>query len=1568
MKYLLRNLEFSNIQVNYLELINIQGNGLSECEIYNSSFINMTTKLELFKIAGCQNPIMHNNVFTNIEMLQNGLVHFETINGGIFNSTTLNNVHLLGVGRANLITFINSGQGKLQINDFNFLEGSIHNLKTLLSFSNPYGETLLNSMSIINVSSSLSSSYIKLLSVKTSTFNSLLFKNASTASDSNTSNCLLDLREMSSPLDTNTTFNSVTVVGCKSKVISIHNSEQLVTIFNQYITFNDLVIRDLDYPNPGYLIQNGQIFSDGIFKVVYNRMIVENIYFGRIVDMIGFAQKVDQFFEIRNSIFRNISNSAIDVKAPQKGTGIRTRVKFDNVTIEDWYLNYMSLIGIQTSADLYVNNCKFVRVTTVYDTALIWGYSSNTEVIVADTLITQNSAMVAVLFHLPKPVSVQCIRCNITNNFAVSNGVAFLDVGASIQFFDSEITDNRAYTIPVMDLSLAEKKSIFNNCRISNNSVLSKEYIRNTLMKESRFHPEFVWRIKSRDWYFSADEIFEAVVVSLMGEIDIVNGTIFSQQAVAVRAVDSFVKMEDVKIIDIQTQKDFIVSVQGSIGMANVTVRNFTSTVSSDILNALDSEVKMDGIHYEKSQGQFMKSFFCKLTINNFKAQEISNISYLFRVISSSDITIKNSTFKSISSSRSLLNIYKSDIQLLEDIQISNISNSAMDFSSSEAELFNNITITNCSYAFLVRDSFIKDWRNSIFNQCGNINIEEGGALHVVRSNITLQGSLFTQNKAKSGAAVAINCDLNSQCINKLSNNIFDSNAASVQGAGVYYNMNRPVIEGLQFFNNSAPYGKNIASYAFNILFMGTNENRISIDSVGSAISTGESYGVRIVDYDNQTMNLIDTSSIKIRPEISDSSIYVGGIDNARIVNGVANLTNFDFVATPGSQKVIYNVVSGHIDYNKINSLSNSVVNPLRTVERSGFVVDFRYCKPGEYETEAGQCRECSIKTYSLKWNSTSCKPCMSNAVCLGKDQVEINPGYWRKNKESSHAVQCLRERSCLGGFSPDNEHPINCEKGYEGFLCSKCSILDGEKYQPSSNHECLKCPSKLVNAIEFIGFQIVSLGFIYFIIILNIRKKSENQFSILMRIFTNYTQLIAAILSFNIKFPNLFESISSQTGKVSSPERTFFSFDCFIENNEIRMFAPSNGLFKLTLYLFLPIFLLIIVSAGILLYRMVMQFWKPQKQHDLKRYIAISFICIVFIFHPAMTFQSLKVFQCALVDDGDSRMIMHMDYKCFSEDHLKWIFFVGMPILIIWVIGMPFIAFIILFKKRDSLDNLQQQKYLLILYQGLKKDAFYWELVNTFRKFLVLLFNVFLSTYDPYYRILGAIVSLVILIRVQERLKPYKKDSNNRIEMIAIFASIVTLYCTIVYVTSENRLNSVYYGSLFLLFVVNAFFLVNWAYLVLCYLDFKHPCFVAFMRMYSFALCKNGSQFKPEIEEKRLLTFQSKNSRKIKKKRVKRRSMAKKCKKNKVPRICKKRFPHKASTKFVRWINPNMESMDENIKIMGTPSHPNESNVSRVHETTVVMAKPSLLNIAKDPRGFRRSIISCMSERSDES
>lgn len=79
------------------------------------------------------------------------------------------------------------------------------------------------------------------------------------------------------------------------------------------------------------------------------------------------------------------------------------------------------------------------------------------------------------------------------------------------------------------------------------------------------------------------------------------------------------------------------------------------------------------------------------------------------------------------------------------------------------------------------------------------------------------------------------------------------------------------------------------------------------------------------------------------------------------------------------------------------------------------------------------------------------------------------------------------------------------------------------------------------------------------------------------------------------------------------------------------------------------------------------------------------------------------------------------MEYDCYSAEHMFWAAAVGVPMVGVWVIGMPLIALIVLIKNRKHLDDPRIKKYLLILYQGLRPNAFYWEFVNTARKVIML-------------------------------------------------------------------------------------------------------------------------------------------------------------------------------------------------------------------------------------------------------
>ena len=46
------------------------------------------------------------------------------------------------------------------------------------------------------------------------------------------------------------------------------------------------------------------------------------------------------------------------------------------------------------------------------------------------------------------------------------------------------------------------------------------------------------------------------------------------------------------------------------------------------------------------------------------------------------------------------------------------------------------------------------------------------------------------------------------------------------------------------------------------------------------------------------------------------------------------------------------------------------------------------------------------------------------------------------------------------------------------------------------------------------------------------------------------------------------------------------------------------------------------------------------------------------------------------------------MSLKCFGKEHIKFIFMVGVPMLIVWVVGLPLVGFLLLFLNKKRLHE----------------------------------------------------------------------------------------------------------------------------------------------------------------------------------------------------------------------------------------------------------------------------------------
>ena len=153
---------------------------------------------------------------------------------------------------------------------------------------------------------------------------------------------------------------------------------------------------------------------------------------------------------------------------------------------------------------------------------------------------------------------------------------------------------------------------------------------------------------------------------------------------------------------------------------------------------------------------------------------------------------------------------------------------------------------------------------------------------------------------------------------------------------------------------------------------------------------------------------------------------------------------------------------------------------------------------------------------------------------------------------------------------------------------------------------------------------MLIVFSFFMFTIILNVRKTEESQFSVLLRILTNYLQLITTTMSMSLSYPPTLTSIFGPITRLGGSSDTFLSFDCFATDYEIKGPFESNSILKLFLLAFLPIALFIIVALiWLIIYAINKKYVK-----NLTRNLVISGISIVFLLHPKLTQQSINTFR----------------------------------------------------------------------------------------------------------------------------------------------------------------------------------------------------------------------------------------------------------------------------------------------------------------------------------------------------
>ena len=200
---------------------------------------------------------------------------------------------------------------------------------------------------------------------------------------------------------------------------------------------------------------------------------------------------------------------------------------------------------------------------------------------------------------------------------------------------------------------------------------------------------------------------------------------------------------------------------------------------------------------------------------------------------------------------------------------------------------------------------------------------------------------------------------------------------------------------------------------------------------------------------------------------------------------------------------------------------------------------------------------------------------------------------------------------------------------------------------ESNQNHSCVSWSNCIFDNSHQVSKQFINQFRV------NLQKKEDSNISVLMRIMTNYLQILAAAMSFNLHFPSYMTNALSGAKQVGNSSGVLLSFDWLLMESDLSSSFGNIAFLKVTMIALIPIAFLSAAALGLGLVFI-------KNRVKFKRYLWVTAITVFFLLHPTLTQYCLRIFKCNDIGNGQSRVEMDIQTPCWDPHHLKWVYFLG--------------------------------------------------------------------------------------------------------------------------------------------------------------------------------------------------------------------------------------------------------------------------------------------------------------------
>mmetsp|Transcript_3860 Transcript_3860/g.6766 ORF Transcript_3860/g.6766 Transcript_3860/m.6766 type:complete len:1674 (-) Transcript_3860:431-5452(-) len=439
------------------------------------------------------------------------------------------------------------------------------------------------------------------------------------------------------------------------------------------------------------------------------------------------------------------------------------------------------------------------------------------------------------------------------------------------------------------------------------------------------------------------------------------------------------------------------------------------------------------------------------------------------------------------------------------------------------------------------------------------------------------------------------------------------------------------------------------------------------------------------------------------------------------------------------------------------------------------------FCKPGYYSEMPLQ--------MNTSWSCIKCPT--DGAICDGGTSFISDEGWWlpwwdRYNPVECESDACLRGGFCATGYKNESTNPI----------CSDCI----EGYTRSNEFECKKCPpddeNKAMMFVTFLTFCVVATYIVWSA--LRSAHSRNLTVSIVLKILVNFVQINSVIPGLPLKWPSMILNLFHYQGNLTDSFETIMSVECLLRGPET---GPniSNFYLKVMFYLALPVLAVVVPAVGWFTFyllrrhltRPVFRLWslivghtveepdplpvKSEVQDVFDKFIATAAIAL-FMVYPGVSLTTLKLFRCKNLGTDHSFLVHDMHIQCYTPEHKYYILVLGVPSILVYIIGIPLVTLAILYRGRKHLTDPRFEIRFAFLYKGYKEEFYWWEMAVITRKILVIFITIYFAS-SVWLQTLLALGVLVIAVLANGRAMPYEWKIVAYLDLVSVSVSMTSIY-----------------------------------------------------------------------------------------------------------------------------------------------------------------------------------------------